>query len=129
MRRFLNMLYYWFPPIIWMGMIYYMSSQKSITITENVVTDFVTFKTLHIIEYAFLFFLLYRAFQSIKNLQGTLCGVIAFFITIGYSITDELHQLSIPTRQGRVRDVLFDIVGMLVMYVIIKKVRLIKKLL
>jgi len=129
MRRFLNILYYWFPPVIWMGMIYYMSSQKSITITENVVTDFVTFKTLHIIEYAFLFFLLYRAFQSIKHLQMPICGLSAFFITIGYSITDELHQLSIPTRQGRVRDVLFDIVGMLVMYVIIKKVRLIKKLL
>jgi len=129
MRKILHVLYYWLPPFIWMGSIYYMSSQKSITITQNVVTDFVTFKTLHIIEYAFLFFLLYRAFQSIKNLQKIICGVAAFFITIGYSITDELHQLSIPTRQGRLRDVFIDIIGMLIMYVIISKVRLIKKLL
>ena len=129
MRKILTVLYYWLPPLIWMGIIFYMSSQKSIVITTNKATDFVTFKTLHIIEYAFLFFLLYRAFQSIKHLQGTLCGIFAFFITIFYSISDELHQLSIPTRQGRLRDVFIDIVGMIIMYVIINKVRLIKKLL
>ena len=129
MRRILTVLYYWLPPVIWMGLIFYMSSQKSITITTNVTTDFVTFKTLHVIEYAFLFFLLYRAFQSVKYLQVHLCGLCAFFITIFYSISDELHQLSIPTRQGRLRDVLFDIVGIIIMYVIIKQVHLIKKLL
>ena len=120
---------YWLPPIIWMGMIFYMSSQKSITITKNVVTDFVTFKTFHMIEYAFLFFLFYRAFQSLKHVQKKLYGVCAFSIAIFYCITDEFHQLYIPTRQGRLRDVLFDIVGMLVMYAIIKKVRLVQKLL
>ena len=129
MRKILHLLYYWFPPLIWMGCVFFMSSQKSIKITQNITTDFVTFKTLHIIEYAFLFFLLYRAFQSIKNLHGTICGLTAFCITIGYSITDELHQLSIPTRQGRLRDVFIDIIGMFIMYAIIKKVRLIKKLL
>ena len=129
MRKILTVLYYWLPPLIWMGIIFYMSSQKSIVITTNKATDFVTFKTLHIIEYAFLFFLLYRAFQSIKRLQGPLCEIFAFFITIFYSISDELHQLSIPTRQGRLRDVFIDIVGMIIMYVIINKARLIKKLL
>jgi len=129
MRKIIHLLYYWLPPFIWMGSIFFMSSQESIKITTNAVADFVTFKTLHIIEYAFLFFLFYRAFQSIKDLQGIICGVIAFFITIGYSISDELHQLSIPTRQGRLRDVFIDIVGMFIMYVIIKKVRLIRKLL
>ena len=129
MRKIFAVLYYWLPPLVWMGIIFYMSSQKSIVITTNKTTDFVTFKTLHIIEYAFLFFLLYRAFQSIKHLQGPFCGIFAFFITIFYSISDELHQLSIPTRQGRLRDVFIDIVGMIIMYVIINKVRLIKKLL
>ena len=129
MHKIERIVYYWLPPIIWMGGIYYMSSQKSITITQNVVTDFVTFKTLHIIEYAFLFFLLYRAFQSIKYLQEVVIGISVFFVTIGYSITDELHQLSIPTRQGRLRDICIDIIGMLIMYAIIKKVRMVKKLL
>ena len=56
-------------------------------------------------------------------------GFYSFIITIIYSVTDELHQLVIPTRQGRLRDVLIDIVGMIVMYAMIRKVRLIKKLL
>jgi VanZ family protein len=129
MRRIITILYYWLPPFIWMGIIFYMSSQKSISITTNVTAEFYTFKTLHIIEYAFLFFLFYRAFQSMKHLQDNMCGILAFIVTILYSISDELHQLSIPTRQGRLRDIVFDMVGMLIMYVIIKKVRLIKKML
>lgn len=129
MRKTLSFLYYWLPPFTWMGFIFYMSSQSSISITNDIVTEFVTFKTLHMIEYAFLFFLLYRAILSIKKLQNNIYGLYAFPIAILYSLTDELHQLQIPSRQGRIRDILFDIFGMLVMYVIIRKVRLIQKLL
>lgn len=129
MRKLLYTLYYWIPPFTWMWMIFYMSSQKSVAITTNEVAEFVTFKTLHMVEYAFLFFLFYRAFQSLKYLQKNMYGILAFSIAILYSVTDELHQLSIPTRQGRLRDILFDIAGMVVMYGIIKQVRLIKKLL
>ena len=111
-----------------MGAIFFMSSQKSIVITTNATTSFVTFKTLHVCEYAFLFFLLYRAIQS-HHLQKYITAPLAFGTAILYSLTDEFHQLFIPTRQGRLRDILFDIVGMLVMYTIIKKVRLIQKLL
>lgn len=129
MHRFLNFIYYWLPPALWMGMIFYMSSQKSITVTSNVVVDFVTFKTLHIIEYAFLFLLLYRAFHSILYLQKLFVGISTLSIAMLYSITDELHQLSIPTRSGRLRDILFDLAGMLIMYGVIRKVRLAQKLL
>lgn len=125
MRIFL----YWVPPFAWMGVIFYMSSQKSIAISTNTTTDFATFKTLHMIEYAFLFFLFYRAFQSFKHMQKNIYGIYAFSIAMLYSLTDEFHQLFIPTRQGRLRDILFDMAGMLVMYAIIKKVRLIQKLL
>lgn len=129
MHKKLSIFYYWIPPFVWMGIIFFMSSQKSISITSNVVADFITFKTLHIIEYAFLFFLFYRAFHSLKYIQKNSAEIYAFSIAIFYSLTDELHQLFILTRQGRYRDILFDIVGMLIMYGIIKKVRLFQKLL
>ncbi len=124
-----KLLYYWVPPFSWMGAIFYMSSQKSVAMSTNVVAEFVTFKTLHMIEYAFLFFLFYRAFLSIKKYGPKLAPFYAFSVVLFYSMTDELHQLYIPTRQGRVRDVLFDLAGMIVMYGIIKKVSLVKKLL
>lgn len=129
MRKIINIVYYWLPPFTWMGMIFYMSSQKSIAITTDATTDFVTFKTLHMVEYAFLFFLFYRAFQSLKRIQNNVYDVYAFSIAIFYSLTDELHQFYIPTRQGRIWDILFDIAGMLVMYTVIKKVQLTQKLL
>lgn len=129
MRKIMHIVYYWFPPIIWMGVIYFMSSQKSISITSNPAAEFVTFKTLHMIEYAFLFFLFYRAFHSLHNIGEYSYIIYSFTIALLFSLTDELHQLFIPTRQGRIRDILFDIVGMLVMYGIIRKVRLLRKLL
>lgn len=129
MRRIMNIIYYWLPPFTWMGVVFFMSSQKSVSITANATTEFVTFKTLHMIEYAFLFFLLYRAFQSLKFVSKNVYGICAFSIATIYSLTDELHQLYIPSRQGRLRDILFDIAGMIVMYAIIKKIRLIQKLL
>jgi VanZ family protein len=129
MHKIKYIVYYWLPPFTWMGLIFFMSSQKSIATGVNVVSDFVTFKTLHMIEYAFLFFLFYRAFQSLKGMKQNMFGVCAFLIASFYSVTDELHQLYIPTRQGQLRDILVDITGMIVMYVIIRKVRLIQKLL
>lgn len=120
---------YWIPPFVWMGVIFFMSSQKSIVLTTSTATDFVTFKTLHVIEYAFLFFLFYRAFQSLKHMDKKWYVLCSFFIAIFYSFTDEFHQLFVVTRQGRFRDIFFDIIGMLVMYTVIKNVRLIQKLL
>ena len=129
MYKLVRILSYWIPPLVWMTAIFYMSSQKSVATLSDPTTNFITFKTLHIIEYAFLFFLLFRAMQSFKKLEMTITTLCAFFITLFYSLTDEFHQLFIPTRQGRLRDVFFDIVGILVMYTIIKNVRLVQKLL
>lgn len=126
MRKILHYIYYWLPPLVWMGIIYYMSSQKSIGMTHDKTGDFVVFKSLHMVEYAFLFFLLYRAFSSIKIRAQFL---YPFFVAVLYSATDEFHQLYISTRQGAFRDILFDIGGMIVMYGIIRNIRLVRKLL
>lgn len=129
MRKILLIIYYWLPPLLWMGVIFYMSSQKSIATGGNLAADFITFKTLHVVEYAFLFLLLYRAINSISYMNSALYSVFSFSVAMLYSITDELHQLTIPSRSGRFMDVLFDLTGMIIMYGIIKKIRLIKKLL
>lgn len=126
MRKILHYIYYWIPPLVWMGIIYYMSSQKSIGMTHDKTSDFFVFKSLHMVEYAFLFFLLYRAFTSIKVRAQFL---YPFFTAVLYSATDEFHQLYISTRQGAIRDILFDIGGMVIMYGIIRNIRLVRKLL
>jgi len=49
-------LKYWLPPIAWMIMLFIFSSRQSIAVTHEFTSDFIIFKTLHIIEYAMLFF-------------------------------------------------------------------------
>jgi len=126
MRKILHYIYYWLPPLVWMGIIYFMSAQRSIGMTHNKTSDFFVFKSLHMVEYAFLFFLFYRAFQTITSRYIFWCS---FIFTILNSVTDEFHQLFISTRQGSFRDMLFDIAGMLIMYGMIKNIRVLRRLL
>jgi len=106
-----------------------MSSQQKVNISDQVVVEFVTFKTLHMIEYALLFFLFYRAFNSLKILNQITVLFLALTSSLLYSASDEFHQLFTPTRQGRMRDIVFDLVGMLIMYTIIRSVHYLKRLL
>lgn len=129
MHKLLRFVYYWFPPLMWMTIIYYMSSQPRITMTQSSHWDFFIFKSLHMIEYGLLFFLLYRAFRSLKVIANAWVVVSAIGISALYAASDELHQLSIPTRTGRLRDVFIDILGMLVVYAMIKSIRILQKLL
>lgn len=50
-------------------------------------------------------------------------------ISVAYAISDELHQLTIATRQGKLRDVIIDVIGMLIVYAMIKSIRFVRKLL
>lgn len=84
------------------------------------------------IEYAVLYFFLFRAFYSISKKQLTIDKKLLFpiFLSIVYAISDELHQTFVPTREGKVRDVLIDTAGILLMYIYIKNnINLMKKLL
>jgi len=106
-----------------------MSSQPRITMTESTIWDFFIFKTLHMIEYGLLFFLLYRAFHSLPKWNETWSFVMSIGISVAYAISDELHQLTIATRQGKLRDVIIDVIGMLIVYAMIKSIRFVRKLL
>lgn len=71
------------------------------------------------IEYAFLYFLLFRGFYSLNNHQINLREkfFLPAFISIFYAISDEIHQTFVPTREGRIRDVFIDIIGVTIMYI------------
>ena len=84
------------------------------------------------IEYAFLYFLLFRGFYSLNNYQINLKEKIflPLLISVVYAISDEIHQTFVPTREGRIRDVFIDSLGITIMYIYIKKnLDLFKKLL
>lgn len=93
----------WLPAIVWMIVIFLLSSRQSVSVSPDYWLNFLFFKTLHVVEYAILFILYTR------GLGGRFS--YAFLLTILYAVTDEIHQTAVPTREGRVRDVIIDGIG------------------
>jgi VanZ family protein len=84
------------------------------------------------IEYGFLFFLVFRGLHSINHQSISLKDklILSLLISIGYAISDEIHQTYSLFREGRLRDVVIDTVGITIMYIYIKNnLRLLKKFL
>lgn len=69
-------------------------------------------KGTHITEYAILGILSYNAFILFYNRRQAM--MIALLVTIGYAITDEVHQLFVVGRAGRATDVLIDSIGAII---------------
>lgn len=113
MKQILTIIRFYTPPILWAGFIFILSSHQHVTVSRNYWFDFTLFKTLHMIEYGTLFILIYRAIFNTTSLPKMKIGIIALLFTILYAISDEIHQLFIPTREGKVRDVIFDTIGAL----------------
>jgi VanZ family protein len=113
MYRFIK---YWLPPIAWMILIFVLSARQRIPVSDSYTVSFIIFKTLHIIEYATLYFLLFRAFHSQKNMSMRDKYLYPFIIAVIYAASDELHQTFVPTREGKPRDVVIDCIGITLMY-------------
>lgn len=122
MRQFKSFTVYWVPAIAWMMFIFFLSSQTKVSVAHKFIIDFIIFKSLHVIEYAVLYFLIFRALYQTNNNKLPLKYKFILPIVIGffYSITDELHQLFVPTRSGQLKDTGFDLLGLILMYTLIK---------
>jgi len=107
MKKFLR---FWGPPILWMMVIFVFSSKQKVAITDSYTVSFLFFKTLHLIEYATLYVLFYRAVRNTLQIS-VLTFVVAFILTCIFAGSDELHQLYVPTREGKLRDVIIDGLG------------------
>lgn len=111
-KKITDFIVFWIPTLFWMGVIFYFSSRPRVSVSEKYLINFLFFKTLHIIEYAVLYFLLFRSFKK--------RFFYAFLFSLLYAATDEIHQMFVPTREGKIRDVLIDAIGIGVMYIYIK---------
>ncbi len=125
---------YWLPVVLWAALIFSASSDAgssshtsrflrplllwlkpdlSGTALDGAV--YVIRKAAHVTEYAVLAGLLWRALRS-RQRGGALpwnwrLAGQAFGLVVAYAASDELHQLFVPTREGRIRDVLYDSAG------------------
>lgn len=112
----------WLPWILlfaWMGLIFYLSHQPGIPKFEDYSTELLVKKIAHVLVYAILMGLWWRALLSTR--PATLSTLLmALGLTILYGISDEWHQTFIPERHGKVADVFFDTAGALSVFIIIR---------
>jgi len=110
------------PVVLWMILIFYVSSIPDLPSNEVFVMDFIFKKSAHVFEYSILFLLWFRALGNTNPLP-------ALILSVAYSFTDEIHQIFVPGRTGLLRDVGIDSIGMIIMSLLIVKFDLWKLLL
>lgn len=106
----MKLLKYWLPPILWGLIIFSFSSLQVGSSNEIYWKDFVIKKTAHIVEYAILAVLLYRAMIS-SDVEKKKAIIFTILIVSLYGFTDEFHQSFTPGREPRIRDVIIDTIG------------------
>ena len=107
MKRFLS---HWFPPLAWMGLIYFLSDQPDLPQAPGAWPDTLLKKTGHALGYGIL------AWLYLRPLRGRLCSAtssraLSFGLAVLYGLSDEYHQTFVPGRNGTLWDVAVDGIG------------------
>ncbi|KKT49670.1 MAG: VanZ family protein [Candidatus Collierbacteria bacterium GW2011_GWC2_44_18] len=93
------------PVVFWMLLIFLMSSKSDLPVNGTITEDFLSKKLAHVFEYTVLMFFMFRA-------VGEKSPAKAFLYSLIFAFTDEIHQLFIPTRTGKLHDVGIDSLGL-----------------
>lgn len=124
---------YWLPVVAWMALIFSASgdnnsAQRSSRIIEPfirwLIPDIhpdslwaivlVVRKCAHLTEYAVLALLVWRSLRTLSAQSSGWSWRVArhaWFVVVAYAITDEVHQMFVPNRQGSPWDVMLDSIG------------------
>lgn len=108
--------------MLWMALIFFLSSRPTTQVSDEFTINFLFFKSLHVIEYAALYFFMLRG-VSFHAKDKRVGYRIAFVLTVLYAISDELHQKFVPTREGKIlRDGIIDTFGATLSWIILAHV-------
>jgi len=96
--------------LVWMVGIFWFSSMPNLS--SGLKEDFILRKLAHCFEYAVLTFLFFRVLRRrVESPWNVFFGAAIF--SIGYALTDEIHQTFVFGRSGIIKDVLIDSIGVL----------------
>ena len=110
MKAALKKLLYWLPAILFMTLIFYLSSRPAAGLIKSF-PIFLGIKIVHIAEYGFLFFLVRSAVINTASLKPNRVFLLSFVITVLYGLSDEFHQALVPSRSASVLDVMANGIG------------------
>ena len=115
--------------ILWMNLVFGFSGQDgeqssgisykiSMLITGNneeiakIIEPYIR-KIAHFSEYAVGAILIYLLIYTFPKVPSKIRNISSIIITIIYAISDEIHQLYIPGREGKIVDVYIDTLGII----------------
>lgn len=108
MRKF---FIYWLPVILWVGVIFYLSSRPGLASPLPVFYDVFLRKLAHAAEFGILFLLLFRAWRIGHKAGFATVLFWSLVVSVIYALFDEAHQYFVPLREARLRDVGIDSLG------------------
>jgi VanZ family protein len=112
----------WCAVVLWMGVIFALSAIPSLASPLAPVYDFMLRKLAHTAVYAVLTVLLFRAFRR-PGTRNTRALLLAVLVAGVYACSDEWHQTFVPGREGSLRDVGIDTLGIASACTLLYKVR------
>ncbi|BAH08416.1 VanZ family protein [Clostridium kluyveri] len=134
----------WILVVLWMVVIFIFSNESSTMSNEKSrlfiyliqtlgldlnaffgnLSNFMVRKASHFLEYFILAILLFNIIKGKFEIKKVF--IISIVIVVVYACTDEIHQIFIPGRTARIKDIFIDTVGgsmgLLVSYFINKKI-------
>jgi len=125
----MNKKFKWLLLLSWMIIIFVFSSQPAVISDEKSkyvimvfqllglnlnsmlgdLANFAVRKTAHFLEYFILYILLFNALYEKGNLRRAI--ILPLIVLFFYACSDELHQLFVPGRACRFKDVIIDTSG------------------
>lgn len=112
----------WLPLILWMGLIFFLSSRSVLINFQNESGEKLFYKTAHMLAFAGLAWLWWRVLSPQREITWSSLTA-ALVLTALYGVSDEIHQFFVPGRHARAADVLFDSAGALAMILLIRRVK------
>ena len=108
MTRGRGFLIFYLPLILYLALVFYMSSGPVTSLVLRSIKDYI----LHGTEYCGLYLLVFRAIhEGLESKPGRGGYWLAAVLTVLYGISDEFHQSFVPTRDASFWDVMADAAG------------------
>jgi VanZ family protein len=100
----------WLPALLWMGLIFFLSSRSTLPGPDKAFWDILLKKIGHFTVFGILAWLYVLGLRSGQAATPRALW-IALGMTLLYALSDELHQSYVPGRHARVTDWLIDAAG------------------
>lgn len=94
-----------------MGIMFYLSNQPSLRVSQVAWQDFTLRKSAHVTEYFLLTILASYSLKKTFHKSKKAIILLAIIISLLFAVSDEFHQTFVFGREGKIQDVIIDSVG------------------